>query len=141
MFVCERFRSRKYISLIGVIAVSLYAMHVTLLTFFVGISFLVFGITCLTTEYMRMEFVRYGLAKYRKLTGYLQLLGGMGLIFGYFFSLLLLLLSSLGLFILMASGYSVRLKIKDGFKKSAPALFYALLTLYLSYRYWLQLYV
>lgn len=108
---------------------------------FVGSSFLFFGIMCFVSDYMKSEFLRYGLPKQRILTGTLQLLGGAGLIIGFFLnSIELMALASIGLFLLMSAGFLVRLRIKDGAVRSTPALLYALLSLYICYVLVIELY-
>jgi len=82
---------------------------------------------------MKLEFERYGLPSYRKIIGTLQLLGGLGLILGMFYSSTLQLYAAFGLSILMFLGFLVRLKIKDIFLLAAPSLFYALLNAYICY--------
>ena len=81
---------------------------------------------------MMMEFDRYGIPQYRKLTGVLQLLGALGIIIGVWIDFLQIL-STLGLFLLMLFGVITRIMIKDGFIKTMPALFYCLLNGYLCY--------
>jgi p-aminobenzoyl-glutamate transporter AbgT len=77
---------------------------------------------------MIAEFKRYGLENFRVLVGLLQILGSIGLFLG-FFSKNWAVLASLGLAILMAFGFMVRLKIKDNFLLAVPSLFYALLNM------------
>jgi p-aminobenzoyl-glutamate transporter AbgT len=77
---------------------------------------------------MVAEFKRYGLENFRILVGFLQILGSIGLFLG-FFSKNWAVLASLGLAILMAFGFMVRLKIKDNFLMAVPSLFYALLNM------------
>jgi len=107
----------------------------TIATYFSGVSFLFFGFTCLTTEYMRNEFIRYGYDRERPLTGALQMLAGAGLILGYFYSPLLVAAAAAGLTLMMAYGFYVRMKIKDTFVMAAPAFLYAALNLYLTVEY------
>lgn len=105
----------------------------TLATFFSGISFLFFGTTCLTTKYMKDEFIRYGYDRQRPLTGCLQILGGLGLLLGFWIpSILLALAAAIGLCLMMAFGFGVRMKIGDSLLMATPAFFYAALNLYLS---------
>jgi len=109
----------------------------TLAAFFSGISFLFFGFTCLTTAYMKSEFIRYGYDRQRPLTGVLQMLGGLGILVGYYTaSPLLLALSATGLSLMMMFGFGVRMKIGDTLFMAAPAFFYAALNLYLSIYFW-----
>jgi hypothetical protein len=81
---------------------------------------------------MKDEFKRYGLEKFALMTSILQILGGAGLIIGLQIHPILLI-SSAGLSILMLFGYGVRLKIKDSFQQSLPALCYFLINSYLFY--------
>ena len=78
------------------------------------------------------EFIRYGIPQYRKLTGILQILGGLGIIIGFWVDHLQFI-SVLGLSVLMLLGVVTRIMIKDDFVKTFPALFYCLLNVYLSY--------
>ncbi len=107
----------------------------TLATFFSGISFLFFGISCQTSAYMKQEFIRYGYDRQRALTGYLQILAGIGLIVGYFYSPALAMASAIGLSLMMAYGFGVRMYIRDTLLQATPAFLYAVLNLYLAI-YW-----
>ncbi|MGY8939423.1 MAG: DoxX family protein [Flavobacteriales bacterium] len=99
------------------------------LTWFSSLAFIYFGINCFYSKFIIAEFERYALPKFRKLTGFLQLLGAGGLLIGLYFTPLLLLLAAIGLSLLMLFGFLVRLKIKDNFVKSAPAFTFATLNL------------
>ncbi|MDB2384875.1 DoxX family protein [Polaribacter sp.] len=103
-----------------------------LLTCFTAVAFLIFGINCFTSPFIKNEFKRYGLPKVRTLIGALQVLGAVGLIIGYYYNPVLLLLSSTGLFILMTAGFIVRLKVKDNFVKSSPAFTFAAINLFIA---------
>ncbi|WP_116105100.1 DoxX family protein [Lewinella sp. IMCC34191] len=107
----------------------------TLATFFSGISFVGFGISCQTSAYMKQEFIRYGYDRQRPLTGYLQILGGIGLIAGYYFSPLLAMAAATGLCLMMAYGFGVRMYIRDTFLQATPAFLYAVLNGYLAFYY------
>jgi uncharacterized membrane protein len=63
------------------------------------------------------------------MTGFLQLLGAIGLLIGLYFSPILLLLASIGLSILMIAGFIVRLKINDNFIQSSPSFLFAVLNI------------
>lgn len=95
-----------------------------------GISFLFFGVSCLFSNFMVLEFKRYDLEKFRILVGVLQLLGSIGLFIGMF-SKNWAILASLGLAVLMFFGFMVRIKIKDAFILALPSLFYAVLNMVL----------
>lgn len=109
-----------------------YLWYTKAVILFSGISFLFFGISCLFSEFMVLEFKRYGLETYRVLVGVLQLFGAFGLFLG-FYAKNWAILASLGLFILMTSGFLVRIKIRDPFLLALPSFFYAVLNLFLFY--------
>ena len=101
----------------------------TALTWLSGVSFIYFGIGCLSSEFIISEFIRYGLAKFRVLTGLLQLLGAAGLLIGLYFSPKILLVASIGLGALMVCGFIVRISISDSFFKCLPSFSFAALNL------------
>ncbi len=107
----------------------------TIATFFSGISFLFYGTGCLTSAHMKSEFIRFGYDRQRVLTGYLQLLGGLGLLVGYWLAPALAFFAATGLALMMGVGFGVRLKIRDSILATSPAFFYAALNLYLSIHY------
>lgn len=72
--------------------------------------------------------------KYRILAGFLQLIGGMGLLIGLYYNPILLLLASIGLCFLMLAGFIVRLKIRDNFIKSSPAFLFAVINLIIAFK-------
>lgn len=104
----------------------------TVLTWFSGLAFIYFGVNCFYSEYIISEFNRYDLPKYRKLTGYLQLTGAIGLLIGLYFSPILLIAASTGLCLLMLVGFIVRIKIKDNFIKSSPSFTFAAINLFIA---------
>ncbi|MGB5202878.1 MAG: DoxX family protein [Eudoraea sp.] len=104
----------------------------TSLVVFSAISFLIFGISCFLTTYMRQEFIRYGLTKQQRLIGTLQILGALGLGIGYFYLPVLSIASALGLSLLMILGFGVRLKIKDSLVQAAPSIIYAIINAYIA---------
>ncbi len=87
------------------------------------ICFYGYGFSCLVTEKMRIEFQRYGLARFRILTGALQIAGSTGYLAGFFIPPLNLI-SSLGLGLLMLLGVGVRIKIRDPWFAAAPAFIF-----------------
>ncbi len=98
------------------------------------ISFLFYGFNCLFSKGTVKEFRRFGLSDgQRKLTGILQLLGGLGLGVGYFTSVYILLFAAAGLCLLMLIGFGVRLKIKDGLLKSLPSFIFAIINGYIAF--------
>jgi hypothetical protein len=95
-----------------------------------GISFICYGLLCLTTRHMEKEFQHYGLSRFRKLTGALELLGGAGLFVGIYFPIIRVF-SALGLAVLMLMGCFVRLKVKDHLALILPAFVLMIINFYL----------
>jgi len=81
------------------------------------------------SEFIIEEFKRYKLPTFRKLIGFLQIIGAIGLLIGLYYDPLILLLSSAGLGLLMIAGFVVRLKVKDNFIKSSPAFTFAIINI------------
>jgi uncharacterized membrane protein len=96
------------------------------------VAFVYFGFNCFYSKFIISEFNRYNLPNFRKLTGFLQLIGAVGLLVGLYFNPLILLLASTGLFLLMIAGFVVRMKIKDNFIKSSPSFGFASLNLFIA---------
>ena len=100
------------------------------LSYFSGLSFLGFGVSCFFSNKMVLEFQRYHLARFRTTTGFFQIVGAIGLLCASQ-SDLIWSISSLGLTILMLLGFIVRLRIKDSWIQSFPSLFYMVLNGYI----------
>ena len=96
-------------------------------------SFLAYGISYFITPHMKSEFKRFGLEKFGALTATLEICGSFGLLVGLWFNSILII-SSAGLAVLMFLGLIVRLKVKDGFGESLPALFFMMLNSYVFFR-------
>jgi len=108
--------------------------------FLSGIAFFFYGITCLSSQKMAVEFTRFGLDKPKRLlTGYLQLVGSLGLIVGYFLLPDLVFIASVGLTLLMLFGFAVRIKMKDSLLQSLPSLVFTLINLYICVEYYSKL--
>jgi hypothetical protein len=95
-----------------------------------AIAFLSYGISLFLSDYMKNEFVRFNLEKYRILVGLLEIFGGLGLIVGIIYNPVLIF-SSAGLSILMLLGIWVRIKIKDGLLRTLPAILFMVLNFYI----------
>lgn len=98
-------------------------MIIDLLLIFSSISFFFFGIGCFISPKLVAEFNRYGIPQFRILTGILQIVGAAGIFAGYAYAPLQWL-STGGLSLLMLCGVGIRIKIKDGFWQTLPALLY-----------------
>ena len=83
---------------------------------------------------MHAEFTRYGLAKYRALTGILQISAALGLCIGYVLPILTVLACG-GLALQMLAGIVVRRWIQDSWLQCLPAIFYCAVNTYLVIRY------
>ena len=91
-----------------------------------GVAFLFYGVTVFTNSSMKDEFERYGLDQFRGFIGFLQLLGGAGLLVGFTWRPAMIIASG-GLSLLMLMGFGIRLKMKDGFWESMPSFIFMLL--------------
>ncbi|WP_390301082.1 DoxX family protein [Gracilimonas halophila] len=97
--------------------------------------FLIYGIQCLRSPFMKEEFHRYGMGDgLRKLTGISQLVGAGGLLAGLYISILGFL-SACGLCLMMVVAFSTRLRVRDSLNQTLPSFFFLLLNGYLAYKY------
>jgi uncharacterized membrane protein YphA (DoxX/SURF4 family) len=94
------------------------------------VLFLYYGASVLVSDAMAAEFERFGLSRFRRLTGGLEVLGALGLILGYFVSPFDIAASA-GLTVLMAAGVIVRFRSGDSFLDAVPALVMALLNAFI----------
>ena len=99
----------------------------TPLAVFVGASFLAYGVSCLTSRWMRSEFERFGLARLRILIGALEVAGAVGVLAGLAVPEVGFL-SAVGLTIVMAAAVVARRRAKDGLLPTLPSLIYLTLT-------------
>jgi uncharacterized membrane protein YphA (DoxX/SURF4 family) len=95
-----------------------YAITATVLVS--AVLFLVYGLLCLFSGSMKAEFERFGLPRYRRLTGALEVLGGVGLIVGLRVPEVLLVASA-GLAALMLLGVIARVRVRDPLLETLPA--------------------
>lgn len=102
--------------------------------------FMGYGASCLFANGMAAEFERFGLSRFRRLTGSLEVLGALGLLAGYQIPLLQLV-SAAGLALLMLLGVATRLRVRDSVQESAPAAVLLLVNAYIAWyvgRTWLS---
>lgn len=83
--------------------------------------FLYYGSVCLFSDSMVKEFERFELSRFRRLTGALELLGGLGLLVGYLLPTLVVV-SATGLSLLMLLGIAARLRVRDSLLQMMPAI-------------------
>ena len=94
------------------------------------VLFLYYGFGCLFSRAMVREFDRFELARFRRLTGALELLGGLGLLAGYFLPVLVVVSAS-GLSLLMLLGLAARLRVHDSLMQMMPALILLIVNLFI----------
>jgi uncharacterized membrane protein YkgB len=98
---------------------------------FSALSFLVYGTGCFSSQNLRDEFVRYGFSRERRLIGFLQICGSLGLIAGMWLPWLGKGGAG-GLAVMMLVAVLVRFRIRDSFLKTTPAIFYFFVNTYLA---------
>lgn len=106
-----------------------------ILAAFDALSFFLYGFTCLVSAHMVAEFERYGLARFRAITGCLQLAGAAGVTFGLLGFPRLGFLASAGLCLQMALGVGARLRIRDRWYQCLPAFLYGCLNAFLAWEF------
>ena len=94
------------------------------------VLFLYYGTGCLVSQSMVAEFERFGLARFRRLTGALEVMGALGLLAGYFFPPLVLIASG-GLTLLMVLGVATRIRVRDSVVEMLPALILLMVNLFI----------
>jgi hypothetical protein len=99
------------------------------------VAFLTYGGLCVAGRSMVGEFERFGLARFRVLTGSLEVLGALGLLGSYAFPGLVPLAAG-GLSLLMLLGVLTRLRVRDSLAQISPALALMLVNAYLAWARW-----
>lgn len=79
------------------------------------------------------EFSRYGVPQFRRLIGWLEVAGGLGLLAGYFVPVVQIFAAG-GLALLMLLGCLLRIKIKDSLVQILPAMTFLVLSLFVLFR-------
>ncbi len=92
----------------------------TILTVVSAVLFLGYGSLVLFSGGMRAEFQRFGLARFRRATGALEVLGGLGLRVGLAVPQVLVAAAG-GLALLMLLGVAVRIRVRDPLVEIVPA--------------------
>ena len=97
------------------------------LVLFQGLSFVAYGINSFISKRMKSEFQRWNLKKGRKAIASCQLIGGVALLFGLEWNIMLVL-SSCFLGVMMLVAIVVRIKAKDNISDILPAFAYLVLS-------------
>lgn len=100
-----------------------------------AVLFLVYGGLCLFSNGMEAEFERYGLSRFRRLTGALEVLGGAGLLVGLMVTEVMLI-SSAGLATLMLLGIVARVRVRDPFLEILPATILMVMNVFIASETW-----
>ena len=108
-------------------------MNLTLVILFTAISFVIYGYSSFMSKRMISEYSRWGFADQRKIIGFFQLLGGIGLLVGIKVNILLFI-TSLSFIIMMLFAIIVRIKIKDGIVEILPAITYLFFNIMIFYK-------
>ena len=90
------------------------------LVLFQGLSFVAYGINSFISKRMKSEFQRWNLKNDRKAIASCQLIGGVALLFGLEWNIMLVL-SSCFLGVMMLVAIVVRIKVKDNISDILPA--------------------
>jgi hypothetical protein len=100
-----------------------------------AVLFLVYGALCLFSNGMEEEFERYGLSRFRRLTGGLEVLGGLGLLAGLLVAEVMVVASA-GLALLMLLGVIARVRVRDALLEIVPAAVLMVANLFLLVETW-----
>jgi hypothetical protein len=98
-------------------------------------SFGGYGVSCLCSRAMVVEFERFRLARYRVLTGTLQVAASVGLLVGLMIGArgrALLLVCAGGLAVMMLLALLVRVRINDPVLAAVPAFLFFVLNAYIA---------
>lgn len=102
----------------------------TALIIFSAVSFLGYGTFCFFSKHTELEFERYRLKSHRFLVGALQWAAGVGLLAGLG-EPWMGRAAAAGLALMMLTAVGVRIRIRDSFVQTTPALFFLALNAYL----------
>lgn len=100
-----------------------------------ALLFLFYGLQCLFAQGMAEEFRRFGLSRFRRLTGSLEVMGALGLLAGLFF-VPVMLVASAGLSTLMLLGVLTRIRVNDPLLEILPAALLLGLNLFVFIHAW-----
>ena len=98
-----------------------------------GCAFVGYGVLCLTSASMAAEFARFGLERFRVLTGILEVLAGVGLLVGLRWPPAMWV-SAGGIALLMAGVVVMRVSLGDRAAETAPAFILLIINAYVLWR-------
>jgi hypothetical protein len=98
---------------------------------FSALSFLAYGTGCFTSGYLASEFERYGFSRQRRMIGILQICGAATLVTGLWLPLAGKAGAG-GLALMMLFAIAVRIRIRDSFLQTMPAIFFFLMNAWLA---------
>lgn len=98
---------------------------------FSSFSFVFYGLSCLFSNRVKVEFRRYKLDHFRALVGSLQIAGSLGLVGGIWLPALGGA-AAMGLAMLMLLGLVVRKRLRDNVIQMIPAGVYLIINVYLA---------
>lgn len=107
-------------------------MDQTFVIIFTAVSFIIYGNSSFISRRMKSEFSRWGFSNHRKTVGSLQILGGIGLLLGIKFNVLLIV-TSICFIMMMSVAIFIRIKIKDNITDILPAITYLFLSIMIFY--------
>ncbi len=100
-----------------------------------AVLILFYGFLVLFFHGMEAEFERFGLSRYRRLTGVLEVLGGVGLLVGIVVPEIMLVASG-GLALLMVLGVITRIRVRDTLLESLPAWLVLIVNVFIFVNAW-----
>lgn len=103
-----------------------------LIIVFISISFIFYSLDSIFSKKMKDEFRRWGFDKFRILISLIQLFSGITLLMSFFYPFLVIY-CSLIFFVMMTGAIFVRIRIKDSFLDTLPALLYFILNAIIIY--------
>jgi uncharacterized membrane protein YphA (DoxX/SURF4 family) len=107
---------------------------IDLLTLALIISFFIFGTRCLFAQAMVQEFNRWHVPSLRYITGIFEILGALGLVVGQWLPWVGLV-SAAGLSLLVTCGLAVRMRVRDSFLQTLPAVVYIIASVFVIFQF------
>ena len=99
---------------------------------FISVSFIFYALNSIFSKKMKDEFTRWGFHNFRILISFAQLLCSFFLLLSFLYPFLVIYCSSI-FFIMMMVAIFVRIRVKDSFLDTLPALFYFFLNAFVIY--------